>query len=330
MKPRLAGTVVTAALLVVAGGGAAAATSPAATTGSTGCRASTVVPGETRITTTSGGAPRAYLRHVPPGYRTTTPFPLVLDLHGHTEPASLHKINSGLGVFGDRHGFVTITPEGSGPPPQWDTRFQSADMRFLGTVLDEVKRSLCIDERRVFVTGYSNGAFMASAMACVYADRFAAVGAVAGIRAVPGCGSQRPVPIVAFHGTADPFVSFNGSLGPGVAHLPAAVRKQLADVSAPSDSGLSVPEVTQAWAVRNGCFAIPTTRSVTKDVVLVRYPCPNNADVELYEITRGGHTWPGSQFSKAIAPVVGRTTFSIDADQIMWTFFQRHPRRSPA
>jgi polyhydroxybutyrate depolymerase len=265
---------------------------------------------------------------VPPGYRGTKPVPLVLDLHGHTEPAALHKINSGLGTFGDHHGFVTVTPEGSGPPPQWDTTFRSADMRFLGEVLDEVEQALCIDERRVFVAGYSNGAFMASAMVCVYPDRIAAVGAVAGIRAVPGCTPRRPVPVVAFHGTADPFVSFNGGLGPGVNNLPAADRQALIDVAAPTDSRLSVPQVTRAWAIRNGCGSKPTTRSVAKDVALVRYPCPTDADVELYRIDRGGHTWPGSQFSKSIAPFVGRTTFSIDADQLMWAFFQQHPRRS--
>ena len=48
---------------------------------------------------------------------------------------------------------------------------------------------------------------------------------------------------------------------------------------------------------------------------------------ERYEIAIGGHSWPGSEFSAGIDDVVGPTTFSIDADQVMWDFFVAHPRR---
>jgi poly(3-hydroxybutyrate) depolymerase len=41
----------------------------------------------------------------------------------------------------------------------------------------------------------------------------------------------------------------------------------------------------------------------------------------------GGHAWPGSEFSKAIAAVVGRTTFSINANELMREFFEAHPIR---
>ena len=150
----------------------------------------------------------------------------MVDLHGYMEPAGAHKANSTLGVFGDRHGFVTITPEGSGSVPHWDTHLDSADMVFIGDLLDEANRTLCIDERRVYVSGYSNGAFMASAIACVYADRVAAVAPVAGIRAVPGCAPARAVPVVAFHGTADEWLSFAGGVGPKVDALPEPDQQQ--------------------------------------------------------------------------------------------------------
>jgi polyhydroxybutyrate depolymerase len=276
----------------------------------------------------SGGAKRAYFRHVPPASRARKPLPLVLDLHGYMEPAAAHKANSALGPFGDKHGFLTITPEGSGPIPHWDTQFDSADMRFLGDLLDEAEQTLCIDARRVFVAGYSNGAFMASAMACVYADRVAAVAPVAGIREVPGCAPSRPVPVVAFHGTADEFVSFDGGPKPRVDNLPEPDQQQTRDVAAPTESGLPIREVAAAWAARNGCAPTPTERSVASDVRVVRYECPRHADVQLYEIEGGGHTWPGGSFSKAIEQFVGPTTLSIDADALMWRFFERHPLRS--
>jgi len=300
---------------------------PIAPKASEGCRTRAAPPGEKRVTMTSGGVRRAYFRHVPPQANTRKPLPLVVDLHGYMEPAAAHKANSALGVFGDHHGFVTITPEGSGPVPHWDTHFDSADMVFIGDVLDEANGTLCIDERRIYVSGYSNGAFMASAIACVYANRVAAIAPVAGIRAVPGCAPPRPVPVVAFHGTADEWLSFTGGVGPKVDALPEPGQQQTRDSAAPSESGLSIPGVAAAWAARNGCGPTPTESQVASDVRVVRYDCPDRADVALYVVEGAGHTWPGSRFSKAIAQFVGPTTLSIDADALMWKFFQRHPLR---
>jgi polyhydroxybutyrate depolymerase len=305
----------------VTNGAARAARAP-----SEGCGASNVTGGEERVTTSSGGVPRAYFRTVPREHDGERPVPLVVDLHGTTEPAAVHMSNSGLARFGAERGFATVTPEGSGPPPQWDTRAGSADMQFLVDLLDEVEEELCVDERRVFLTGYSNGAFFASAAACVLADRIAAVGLVAGIRDVPGCAPTRSVPAVAFHGTADTFVRYEGGLGSGVTSLPPAEAQELVEISAPTDSGVSVPEATAGWARRNGCADEPRRRSVADDVTEIRFRCPDRADVALYEIDGGGHTWPGSRFSKAIEQFVGPTTFSIDADEIMWRFFRAHPR----
>jgi polyhydroxybutyrate depolymerase len=67
---------------------------------------------------------------------------------------------------------------------------------------------------------------------------------------------------------------------------------------------------------------------VAADVTVLSWSCPAGAEVELYRVTDGGHTWPGSKFSQQIANVVGKTTFSIDADTVMWAFFEAHPLRS--
>jgi len=323
---RVAATLVVMVAMVWGDGGAAtaprASVAPAA---SEGCKKPARSPREVRVRMTSGGARRAYWQHVPPAARDHPPLPVVIDLHGYLESAAVHKAHSALGPFGDQHGFVTITPEGSGPIPRWETPFDSLDMRFFGDLLDQVGKTLCIDERRVFVTGYSNGAFMTSAVACVYADRVSAVAPVAGIRAVPGCTPSRAVPVVGFHGTADEWIEFTGGLGPEVDALPQPDQQQTRATAEHTESGLSIPGVAAAWATRNGCASAPREESVEADVRLVRYDCPRHADVRLYEIAGGGHTWPGSAFSRAIEPYVGPTTFSIDANAVMWRFFQRHP-----
>jgi polyhydroxybutyrate depolymerase len=147
---------------------------------------------------------------------------------------------------------------------------------------------------------------------------------------VPGCAPARAVPVVAFHGTGDEWLSFTGGVGPKVDALPEPDQQQTRDSAAPSESGLSIPGVAAAWAARNGCGPTPTESRVASDVRVVRYGCPGGADVTLYVIEGAGHTWPGSKFSKAIEKFVGPTTFSIDADTVMWKFFRRHPLRGSA
>ena len=73
-------------------------------------------------------------------------------------------------------------------------------------------------------------------------------------------------------------------------------------------------------------LAVRSETKVTADVTLVAFDCPAPIAVELYRVEGGGHSWPGSEFSKAIANVVGPTTTTIDADALMWAFFEQHPR----
>ena len=90
-------------------------------------------------------------------------------------------------------------------------------------------------------------------------------------------------------------------------------------------TGPSVPERAATWAVRNGCAPDPAETPVADDVTLVRFACPPGDEVELYRIEDGGHSWPGSQFSVSIASIIGKTTLSIDATQLIWDFFVAHP-----
>jgi polyhydroxybutyrate depolymerase len=311
---------------------------------SAGCEASRPVqPGDERVTTTSGGSERWYLRHVPDAHDGTTPVPLVVDIHGYSEGAQVHVSMSGLSAFGDDHGFVTVTPQGRGQVPLWDSTLGGEDMAFVGDLLDEAEEKLCIDTNRIYVTGLSNGAFMTSAVACQYADRVAAVAPVAGIREIDGCDPARPVPVVAFHGTADRFLAFDGGPGPAVAELPApdGSDRSLADLQAegevggegdrsvtgadPAPGDPSVPEIVATWADRNGCDGEPESEGVADDVRIDRYSCPPSANAELYRILEGGHTWPGSEFSASIESIVGKTTMSISANEVMWDFFEAHP-----
>lgn len=330
MRRPLVAVVVTLAAVV----SSAAVTSAAGATASprpkpsAGCNQSTVTPGEEQVTIQSGGVERFYFRHVPPGYDGTNPMPLVIDFHGYIEPAAIHVIHSKLGPYGDEHGFITLTPSGTGQPVHWEVGLHSADVRFVAQLLDEAETTLCVDTRRIYAAGLSNGAIFSSILACSLSDRIAAIAPVSGVRDFKRCAPDRPVPVVAFHGTDDKVLSFDGGLGPVGLNLPTSNGQTLGQVRPDLAKGKSIPDTVAAWAKRNGCKKTPTEKRVADDVKLVRYSgCDANATVELYEIIGGGHTWPGSEFSRAIESTVGHVTFSIDADQVMWDFFQAHPLR---
>jgi polyhydroxybutyrate depolymerase len=298
---------------------------------STGCggAAASVAPGEEHVSVPSGGSERTVIRRVPPAHDAAAPIPVVIDFHGYSEGGDIHALHSALGPFGDEQGFVTITPDSGATVPRWDTEAGSADLTFFGDLLDEIEATLCVDTNRIFVTGLSNGAMMTSAIACEYSDRVAAVAPVAGIQDPAECDLERPVPVMAFHGTADEFLSYEGGLGPAALDLPApdGSGETLDDLSVPEDieRGPSVPEVVDAWAERDGCELPAESTPIADDVALLSYACPAGVDVELYRVEGGGHTWPGSEFSASIESVVGPTTFSFIANEEMWAFFRAHP-----
>ncbi len=309
---------------------------------SSGCSVSPAVPaGQSEVHLDFDGQDRWYLQHVPPAHDGTNPMPVVIDLHGYSEGATLHTQVSGLGAYGDTHGFITISPQGQGTPAHWNANMGTDDVALVGKILDDVEAGLCVDTDRVYVTGYSNGAFLTSVLACTYSDRIAAVAPVAGIRDVPGCTFDRPVPVVAFHGTDDTFVVFNGGVGEGAKSLPAPdgsgkTMAELGNTSAesseivPGSLDQTVPDNLAAWAERNGCSGGPTESKVADDVTLVRFARRPDATPELYRVEAGGHTWPGSPAFTSIASVVGPTTMSIDATALMWEFFQSHPLTHPS
>jgi polyhydroxybutyrate depolymerase len=229
---------------------------------------------------------------------------------------------------------VTITPQiTESGVARWDYSADSADIAYIGTLLTHVENSLCVDERRVFVTGLSMGAFTTSAIACELPRRIAAVAPVAGLQAFSWCHPNRPVPVVAFQGTADPFVSYGGGPGPQALKLPATDGSNLTigqEIKIhPHIPGnplpQSIPSQVATWARRNGCASKPANSRVGSDVTLVSYPCPTNGAVRFYIIKGGGHTWPGGPAGVFPASIVGQTTTSISANDIMWSFFRAHP-----
>ena len=272
-------------------------------------------PGDTGLSSESSsksvmvdGIQRTYRLYVPTSYDATEPVPLVLNFHGLGSNALEQELYSGFTGLSEREGFILVSPNGTGFIQEWHVLATWLpgyvdDLRFVDTLIDEMVDSLCIDEERIYAAGISNGGAMASLAGCNL-DRIAAVATVAGAPySQRRCEAGRPLPIIAFHGTYDGIVPFN--LGEFLGdYLPLT----------------NVREDMQTWSSHNGCDTTAKSEQIATDIVLEAYAnCDAGADVRLYVIDGGGHTWPGAELNLWY---LGRTTQSIDASELIWSFFE--------
>jgi polyhydroxybutyrate depolymerase len=283
----------------------------------------------TEVTMDVGGVSRRYLLWAPVWEEGDEPLPLVVDFHGLAEGADVHAETTQLGPLGLEEGFVTVFPHATGEPVVWDVAADveaNADLAFVAAVLDRVEADQCIDTMRVYATGLSNGAMMASTVACTMADRFAAVAPVAGIILPEPCEPARPVPVLTVHGTADPILLFNGGLNAAALNTALGGDADSATTTttvAVDLDGEGHPATVRGWANLNGCDLAPHDERVSDEVIRRTFDCPDDAPVEFLVVEGGGHSWPSSEFSRSIERIVGPTTFDIDGSREVWDFVKR-------
>jgi polyhydroxybutyrate depolymerase len=254
----------------------------------------------------SSGQVRRYLLHVPDSYDASNPVPLVISIHGFIEwPAHQAKI-SGWNDLADKEGFIVVYPSGTGFPKRWLTNGSSMqDVIFISDLIDELEKQYNIDPARIYANGLSNGGGMSFLLGCKLSDRIAAIGGVAGAYSFPldDCDPSRFVPMIAFHGTDDPIVNYHGQPG--------------------REGGNPLPDIPQwiaAMAVEHNCVSDAAILLAEGNVSGVQYSgCTDGADVILYTVKGGGHTWPGGY--PLPEWLTGITSQDINATHMMWDFF---------
>jgi polyhydroxybutyrate depolymerase len=271
------------------------------------------VRNRTNGTIVSSGQTRRYLLYVPRSYDRTKPTPLVISMHGAGGWPVQQMELSQWNRVADEQGFIVVYPSGveSAGPRIWHVGPGPGlmkDARFISELIDKLEADYNIDPARIYANGLSNGGGMSFVLSCTMSDRIAAVGLVASAQTLPWrwCTDRRPVPMIAFHGTADPLAPYRG----GSTWISEKAFPDIATWSA-------------NWARRNRCGPRSIESAVAADVTRREYTnCADAAAVVLYTIRGGGHSWPGGK----PMPMwfVGPTTRSIDATSQMWAFFRAH------
>lgn len=287
------------------------------------------IPGVNKVEIKTAGGSRAINLYMPATAVLRKRPALIFDLHGSGGNGEEQAANSRLRAIADREGFVLAYPNGAvalaGSPNRFAWNIPGVlllngapvpegtpdDLSFIRDTIDQLVTAKCVDRRRVYSTGFSGGARMSSYLGCALADRIAAIAPVAGLRAglplrdnpnVPdpvSCQPSRPMPILSFHGKADPVNPY----GPGGTPY----------------WQYSVPSALDRWIALDHCATVPVQFAVSDKVTRFHYgKCRRNAEIILYLTDArlndgGGHVWPRSH--------------GVNASELIVAFFKQHRLR---
>jgi polyhydroxybutyrate depolymerase len=307
MKPIIApllASFIAGSVSLLAGGAEPDSPGVALAIGSSGCgkplSANAAVGKTTARTVQSDGSKRSYLLHVPANYDAGKPAPLVLNFHGFGGNPEQQNAISAFEPISDREGFILVTPDG-GLGWRFAQSARDSNTTLVRDVVANVSADLCVDPKRIFAAGKSQGGFMSSWLACAAPDIVAAIAPVSGMyEPTESCG---PIPIMQFHGRADSMIPFGGGRVLVLGKYPGAVA------------------VMEKWAHANGCTGTPEAVQVTPHVQRVTYQGCKAATIQF--ITDAGHTWPGTSVREGD----NSTPADLPASELIWEFFKAHPKQ---
>lgn len=301
--------------------------------------------GDHTVSLDHDGLSRRYVVHVP-SRSGDGALAVVLALHGGGGSASQFKRDNGLDAVADRHGFLAVYPDGTGPlsgalltwnaGPHccgWAAAHTVDDVGFLGAVLDDLARKTTVDKRRVYAIGHSNGSMMAYRFAAERPGRVTAIVTVAGAMDVTLGQPVAPVAVLHIHSLDDPRALYGGGIGPPFPGTDHRVDHQ------PVVGGLA------AWAENNGCAGQPRIADVREEprvpgrgrgrqagdapqtaTRLVYDGCRPNGAVEHLRLTGVGHGWPGVAVPRQRQRLIGPGTTLVHASEEAWAFLSRFSR----
>ena len=261
--------------------------------------------------------------------RSAHAVPLVLVLHGGggTGGGMEWLTRGSFNRIADREGAVIVYPDGIGKG--WnDGRLNDTstaieagvdDVAWLRALPGILAAKFRIDLQRVYVTGISNGGLMSYRLACDAADVFAAVAPVAANMSVdlaPACKPARSIPVAITNGTDDPVMPWGGG-------RVKVLWLKRGSVLSTAQTVARLSELDHCSGMRDVGGVIDAVPNDGTSVVVNAAQCAGSAELMLYEVRGGGHTWP--QGEAYLGPrLVGRVSQELDATGHLWAFFKRH------
>jgi len=198
--------------------------------------------------------------YLPKTFEKQEKWPLIISMHGYGGSSLIQNYYVRLNKFKNKFGYVFAAPNGlkdSAGKGYWNaTNFccdfekkKIDDVAYIKGLIDEIKNSNeigRIDPEKIYLIGYSNGAFLASKIACSNSVKVAGMVNISGtsdLRNSEGellavdiqtCEHERAVPFLHVHGTADETIKYEGTDNGKTGHVGAI-------------------DHIKRWANQNGC-----------------------------------------------------------------------------
>lgn len=262
--------------------------------------------GDVERTLTVSGLARTYLLHIPTGLDRHRSVPLVFVFHGFAQSADVARRDTGFDEIADAGRFVVVYPNGTGSSPSWNAggccgyaAINNVDeAAFVREILSDLGTIAPFDAKRIYATGFANGAMLAYRLACEMSDTFAAIAPIAGVFFYYGpCQPKEPVSLIHVHGLSDQDVPYAGDGLSGYG-----------EQYPPVEYGIAT------WVQLDGCTGAPQVEKEGDLTRTVYAPCRAGTAVELDTIAGLGHAWPV------------RSEGSAFSSRNIWDFFVAHPK----
>jgi poly(3-hydroxybutyrate) depolymerase len=226
---------------------------------------------------------RNYFLKLPTNYDPTKAYPLVAGGGGCGATDGLSGNGGGLNVFNGNQsvaiqvGLSYVYPAGAGACFADDFP-DTPDLPYFDAMLAEVESNYCVDTTRVFVAGYSSGAWEAIMLGCARGGVVRGIGTQAGGLRIhgPACDGQPSSPMLIV-GTGDT----ENPIGP---------------LTTPVNDSYGSAPARDEFLMQNGCVGTATApyTGMSADSACVSYTgCPTTAPVIWCPIG-GGHGSLGS------------------------------------
>ncbi len=251
---------------------------------------------------------RIHKIYVPSSYSKDKPAPLLLLIHGYSEPAGWILEYTKFQPLAEKYGFIIACPEGKinkAKVPSWD--FQSTndkgglkDIDYISSFIDKLVTDYSINEKKIYITGFSQGGFMSYIAGCSLSKKIAAIAPVSGLMPssdVFKCNMVHSTPAIIINGDNDTAVAYNGN-----------------------QFGKSVEATLNFLADFNKCDKTPVITSIKDqnpddDQTIEKYAYlngENNTQVVHYKVIGGTHLWPGREGNN-----------SFEATPAIWEFLSQ-------
>ncbi len=251
---------------------------------------------------------RTHQIYIPSSYTKEKLAPLLLLIHGYSEPSKWILEYTKFKPLADKYGFIIACPEGkinATKVPAWnfyDTndKGEIKDVTYINSFMDKLINDYSIDKKRIYITGFSQGGYMSFLAGCQLSSRIAAIAPVSGAMPTSSffkCEPTHTTPALVINGDKDNAVPYHGN-----------------------ENVKSTTQSLKYWVTYNKCNNKPIVTSVldanTADDQTVEkhqfFNAEKKAIVVHYKIKGGTHLWPGRE---------GNT--SLEAAPIIWEFLSQ-------